>query len=954
MFDLNTLRNLCQCLNIANMNAKKILSSYFVITIICSIGLNPVSVSLDLGNNQTFASGIILLASADSSDDSRDSSKKCDDVSHSVASPTAIALAGNKIALSWIIPESDDDYPIKGFEIDYSTNNGVTWMTTISNTASNTSSYIISELTTGTPYNFRIEAINQCGRSHTGTTSTATIAGDVPSTVSVPTVTVFAGGVMNMTWTTPTANGFPITSYKIEDSTNDDAIYTTFSTITGNPPLTHFLATGLTINASYQWRVEATNSLGTSIAGIASTSSIALSPLKIEAQTISGTLTQGASYSISPNPIGQNTSAIVVDGSTGDADGTRDGIVTVNMVPFGSYNIAMITIPSGFNVIGDSTIYAEGPTQLNGVTVFRLMPLNTSPSLQSTVITTQPSLNDTVLTMWTSTFHAIKINTTSTSISAVAQLPPILSAVSSNVNAIKQAISNQASVQIDTTFSSTTSPSDIIKTLGIPVYLVPILPDIVSVIPTIVTTNDVHNGQIVTTPPLSMIVPGQRMIIPVQNSVIPSTGGLKEIDVQSSNTASPIGSPKSDWFVIRTNNTMPSSLPLLPSTINKTTLFVNVTYAYEMTGNGFNWGNPTNFAHPPNMILTIPKPASGVPVDSNGCQISAIFVYDTNTKSWTSNPIAMLSTATTVGNSNTCDVVVQTQHFSQFAIGGIFPSASHSGSEKSPVHPFVGSSRFSYISTENNGEFGGRLLDSGKTAVTQTGKPIQLELNITAQSGSNYIQHVGFYINLNGQSRTTQDSDTYITYEPGQPLEISNAEGILSSVNVIAVPKGSNLDLTFNMTFAKPMKASDVIIRSWDQRKSSFDNVMPNALEIIGQPINMVGNSTTYAQETPSNKTAGQSIQSLQSLNIPDWFKSRTNSWSKEKIPDSDFTYGLQYLVEKGTIKIPENEIEASSSYPIPSWIKNNAKWWTEDQISDSEFVNEIQYLVENRIIGVK
>jgi len=35
----------------------------------------------------------------------------------------------------------------------------------------------------------------------------------------------------------------------------------------------------------------------------------------------------------------------------------------------------------------------------------------------------------------------------------------------------------------------------------------------------------------------------------------------------------------------------------------------------------------------------------------------------------------------------------------------------------------------------------------------------------------------------------------------------------------------------------------------------------------------------------------------------------------------------------------------------IPSWIKNNAGWWTDDKISDSDFLYGIKYLVENNII---
>jgi len=855
----------------------------------------------------------------------------------SIASPptslSVTSLAGLKTLISWTAPSGTSQ--ILGYEIERSSD-GSTWSVLVANNNDGTS-YQDSGLVLGQTYFYRVSAINSGGTSLPSTSSSSVIAGDVPSTMSAPTVTIFSGGIMNMTWNAPMANSFAVTSYRIDNSINNGTTYSTFSTITGNPPITHFLATGLTPGATYQWRIEAINSLGTSTAGIASPSAIALDSLKVQAHTVSGILTQGASYTITPNPNGQSTPAVVIDGGNGDVDGNLNGIVSISMIPFGTYNITMTTIPTGYNVLGVSTTYTEGPTQINGQIIFRLLSDTVDKSkMQNTVITTQPSLNNTVLNTWSNTFHATKVNTTSSNISSVGQLPPILSAGSSNATAIAQAVSNQATVQLGTTFSSSTSSSDIIKTLGVPEYSMPQFSNLVSVIPTIATTNDVHNGQVITTPPLSTIVPGQSMIIPVQASVTSNTGGLKQISVQSANTSSSIGKPQSDWFVIRTNNTLPSSLPPLPNTINKTTLFVNVTYSFESTGKGFNWGDPSNFAHLPTMTLTMPKPGSGVPIDSNGCAQSAIFVYDPHANSWTSNPVTILSTTPSVGNSNTCDVIIQTQHFSQFAIGGINPISSHGG-ENSPVHPFVSSYKFSPTSAE------------GKTAVAQIGKPIQLEFNITAQSGANYVQHVALYTNLHDQLRTIPDSNTYVIYEPGQPPEISNAQELLSGVNVLAVSKGNNLDITFNMTFAKAMDTSDVIIRSWDQRRASFDNIFADALKVVGVPI--VSNSSSLSKI--GNQTVTPAVLNQQSLNIPDWVKVRTDSWSKGKISDSDFVFEIKYLMGNGSNNIPDNGTRHFSSY-IPSWFKNNANWWGENQISDSEFVNGMRYLVEKEIILIK
>jgi hypothetical protein len=90
-----------------------------------------------------------------------------------------------------------------------------------------------------------------------------------------------------------------------------------------------------------------------------------------------------------------------------------------------------------------------------------------------------------------------------------------------------------------------------------------------------------------------------------------------------------------------------------------------------------------------------------------------------------------------------------------------------------------------------------------------------------------------------------------------------------------------------------------------------------------------------------------------QELSIPGWIKNNAKYWSQGQIPDSDFTKGIEYLINQGIMKIPQTKPSSSQSNGIPSWIKNNAKWWSEGQIGDSEFVKGIQYLVESGVIVV-
>ncbi len=379
---------------------------------------------------------------------------------------------------------------------------------------------------------------------------------------------------------------------------------------------------------------------------------------------------------------------MIVDGGINDNDAQNNGRAVVTLVPFGSYNITMTTIPTGYNVLGNSTIYTVYNTNLNGTAIFRLAPINYNlKTLPPTVITSAPNLNATTLGMWApSGFNAVKINgTVQTPITKVQSLPPIISVGSSN-SGLDGAIANQVTVSLKTSFADNTTPTTIMNTLDVPTYSMPQSSNVTAILPSIVgTTSPSSTNQVITTPPLNQIIPGQKIIIPVETSVIPQTGGLKQLNVTAcanpgqNGCAAYTPSSSNDWFVVKTDNKLPSSKPVLPQN-DKLTLYVNVTYQHEVSGIGFDWSNPANFKTPPQLTLQLPKNPSGVQVDSSGCPISDIFLFDPTgnggTGSWISNPVTIVSAAPSTDNSLACNVVVSAPHFSQFALGGHSTSSS--------------------------------------------------------------------------------------------------------------------------------------------------------------------------------------------------------------------------------------------------------------------------------------
>ncbi|NHI03707.1 hypothetical protein DYY67_0777 [Candidatus Nitrosotalea sp. TS] len=217
-----------------------------------------------------------------------------DNVPAQTTAPAASALAGDKISLSWNAPISNG-YSITGYEIDSSTDGGTTWSPVVANTASSATSYTVSGLTSGTLYQFRIEAINQLGTGSAGVSSLAVTAGDVPAQTTAPAASALAGDKISLSWNAPISNGYSITGYEIDSSTDGG---TTWSPVVANTAssATSYTVSGLTSGTLYQFRIEAINQLGTGSAGV---SSLAVTAGDVPAQTTGLTLSMTSTTSAS-------------------------------------------------------------------------------------------------------------------------------------------------------------------------------------------------------------------------------------------------------------------------------------------------------------------------------------------------------------------------------------------------------------------------------------------------------------------------------------------------------------------------------------------------------------------------------------------------------------------------------------------------------------------------------
>jgi titin len=178
--------------------------------------------------------------------------------------PTSLATTSgvSQVVLSWTAPASNGGDLITDYTVQFSSDSGSSW-TTFSDSVSASTSATVTGLTNGTPYVFRVAAVNAAGTglfsSASGSASPRTTP-DAPSSV----VATVGNGQVSLSWTVPAFNGGSVvTDYSIEYST-DASVWTSFTD--GISTLRAATVTNLTNGVGYFFRVSAINTVGSSVA----------------------------------------------------------------------------------------------------------------------------------------------------------------------------------------------------------------------------------------------------------------------------------------------------------------------------------------------------------------------------------------------------------------------------------------------------------------------------------------------------------------------------------------------------------------------------------------------------------------------------------------------------------------------------------------------------------------
>lgn len=305
--------------------------------------------------------------------------------------------------------------------------------------------------------------------------------------------------------------------------------------------------------------------------------------------------------------------------------------------------------------------------------------------------------------------------------------------------------------------------------------------------------------------------------------------------------------------------------------------------------------------------------------------------------------------------NNNADLLVWTKHMSDFfsftpapeAAGGApyydidGPSFSQKfGDGEKPL--VIGNTIFSKIGYYNQ---------KTETALVKIGTQVPFRLLMFENEGPQNVQHVALYMNLDGAMNTeVHKSDTWIVFDKNKDFEIHDPHGFMSDAYTSTATKGNKFEISFYITFAKPMPKSNLILVAWDTSRNSATSTVLDAFEVTGSEK---PKTVTETKPTESNKQIIPSEEmtpepgvdvvpepgvdvatSEQKETIQKWAGFHTMSAS-----DSELIKALDIKISSDVDSIPQ----------LPKWTKNNlAKWVLDDKISMREFHDAINYIVKN------
>ncbi len=332
------------------------------------------------------------------------------------------------------------------------------------------------------------------------------------------------------------------------------------------------------------------------------------------------------------------------------------------------------------------------------------------------------------------------------------------------------------------------------------------------------------------------------------------------------------------------------------------------------------------------------------------------------------------NTEVTQIDANTFRAASSTDSFSDFALGSTSstaPSSSGGGGGASSRPTIQTGQQFSF--SEISEDIDGAITETELSEITEpnvlrTGERQFFRFDIHDDGGINDIQHASLYMNIRGTEINRHDSDTNIEFNKYEKTQVTvrdpngffardddqSAQGSSKTdADFKILQKGSAGDLTlqFEVTFAKPMDTSHLILYVWDEARSDAEKKFLNSIRVVeSKGIADKADKQPSAVETNAEEQIdpepGIDVWSVeQKLVIEMWA-----GYQPEPASDYDVLRKV-YFEPLGK----QDEIMSKESYSIPSWVKQSlGSWVVEGKVGFGEFANAIKYMHERGLLSAE
>lgn len=223
---------------------------------------------------------------------------------------------------------------------------------------------------------------------------------------------------------------------------------------------------------------------------------------------------------------------------------------------------------------------------------------------------------------------------------------------------------------------------------------------------------------------------------------------------------------------------------------------------------------------------------------------------------------------------------------------------------------------------------------------TNTGEQVKLKFKVNSPLGIDDIRHVEFHTNQKGSQVTgLAKSDTAIIYDKYKKLEVLDSNEIFSNPNIsLSDVGGGFVEITIDMTFAKPIGTSDIVIRLWNEARHSLQLHVADAINVEektkglentspSQKQEQIENKSVQPPETPQEEDIVSRDSMLDTSTIEKWAGFSSESVSDKQLLDM---LGIE-----------------SKTETMPHWLKNLGKFVYEKSITPHEMENALRYMAK-------